>query len=482
MTGVLLDSNTHLYLAVDQGGHASRASLFAANGQIVGSASIPVQTLYPAPERVEHNPEELFRSVQSAIDGAIRDTNSSQVVAAGLATQRSSIVCWDKNSGAALSPVLSWQDRRTTEWIQQFSGHAFEIRQRTGLPLSPYYGVSKLRWCWDHLQAVRDAWNDGRLAWGPLASYLCYRLTKERIIAADPANASRTLVWNLDNSDWDPYLAKLFGIPVSALPPCTTSRHVWGTLDDERQDIPLTLVTGDQSAALFACGEPKSGDVMINLGTGAFLQQALDHRPPQSRLLTSLAYQDQTRRIYALEGTVNGAGSALTWISSQLGIDEKEIVHALPGWLRSSKQPPLFLNGVAGLGTPYLRPLFTSRFIGDGSVAEKCVAVCESIVFLLQINLEEMSHTAGPARRIIMSGGLSNLDGICQRLADLSGIILLRLDDHEATIQGLARLLIDTPGTALDKISSVKFLPSDMPQLKARYAAWREELEADLLN
>ena len=477
-----MDSNTHLYLAVDQGGHASRASLFAANGRLVGSASIPVQTQYPAPERVEHNPEELFRSIQSAIDGAIRDANSSQVVSAGLATQRSSIVCWDKNSGAALSPVLSWQDRRTAEWIHQFSAHAFEIRQRTGLPLSPYYGVSKLRWCWDHIPAVQDAWHDDRLAWGPLASYLCYRLTKERTIAVDPANASRTLLWNLDSSDWDPFLAKLFGVPVSALPPCTMSRHVWGSLDDKRQNIPLTLVTGDQSAALFARGEPKSGDVMINLGTGAFLQQGLDHRPPQSRLLTSLAYQDQSRRIYALEGTVNGAGSALTWIASQLGIDEKEIIRDLPEWLSSIKQPPLFLNGVAGLGTPYLRPLFTSRFIGDGSAAEKCVAVCESIVFLLQINLEEMSHTVGPARRIIMSGGLSNLEGICQRLADLSGIPLLRLDNHEATIQGLARLLIDIPEPTIGEISSVKFLPSDMPQLKARYAAWREELETALLN
>jgi glycerol kinase len=477
-----LDSNTHLYLAVDQGGHASRASLFAANGQIVGSAIIPVQTLYPAPERVEHDPEELFGSVQSAIDGAIRDANSSQVIAAGLATQRSSIVCWDKNSGSALSPVLSWQDRRTANWIQQFSAHAFEIRQRTGLPLSPYYGVSKLRWCWDHIPSVRDAWNDGRLAWGPLASYLCYRLTKERTIAVDPANASRTLLWNLDSSDWDPSLAKLFSIQVSALPPCTMSRHVWGSLDHDRRDIPLTLVTGDQSAALFARGEPKSGDVMINLGTGAFLQQALDHRPPQSSLLTSMAYQDQSRRIYALEGTVNGAGSALTWIASQLGIDEKVIIRDLPEWLSSINQPPLFLNGVAGLGTPFLRPLFSSRFIGDGSVAEKCVAVCESIVFLLQVNLEEMSHSVGPARRIIISGGLSNLEGICQRLADLSGIMLLRLDNHEATIQGLARLLIDSPVPMIDEITGVKFFPRDMPQLKARYVAWHEELEAALLN
>ena len=473
-----MNTKTHLYLAIDQGGHASRASLYTANAELVGGASVPIHTRHSASAQVEHDPEEMVTSVRAAINQAVHHAGHAPIVAAGLATQRSSVVCWDKHNGAALSPILSWQDRRTASWLQQFAGHAPEIQQRTGLPVSPHYGASKLRWCWDHLPAVQNAWKQGRLAWGPLASFLTYRLTEEQTLAADPANASRTLLWNLDNGDWDSSLAHLFGVPAQALPPCADTRHAWGHINVEQRHIPLTVVTGDQSAALFAAGEPSIGTVMINLGTGAFLQQGLIQRPPPSRLLTSMAYQDPTLRIYALEGTVNGAGSALAWTASLLDLEESEIIRRLPNWLRECVQPPLFLNGVAGLGTPYLNPLFTSRFVGEGSVAEKCVAVCESIIFLIEVNLEEMARIAGPATQIIISGGLSELDGLCQRLADLSGLPLFRPEDHEASVQGLIGLLIGTSTPLADKLRGTRFLPQASPILEGRYRIWRKELEA----
>jgi glycerol kinase len=478
--GDSVNPNAHLYLAIDQGGHASRASLYEAKGSLIATATVPVHTYHPAPDQVEHDPEEMVASVQTAITDALRSAGSSTIAAAGLATQRSSVVCWDKISGAALSPVLSWQDRRTAGWLRQLASQAPEIQHRTGLPLSPHYGAGKLRWCLDHLPAVQDAWRERRLACGPLASFLTYHLTEERTLSADPANASRTLLWNLGSGDWDPVLAGLFGVPIDALPPCVATHHAWGHINIGKQRIPLTIVTGDQSAALFATGEPTSGKVMINLGTGAFLQQSLSHRPAVSRLLTSLAYQDQMRRIYALEGTVNGAGSALSWVSTQLKLDEKEITHHLPNWLKEMANPPLFLNGVAGLGTPYLTPLFASRFSGNGSEPEKCVAVIESIVFLLQVNLEEMTRNIGPATSLVISGGLSQLDGLCQRLADLSHTPLFRLADREATAQGLMRLLTGTPQADSDKTAGTSFVPQANPSLETRYHLWRKALEAAL--
>jgi len=475
-----VNSNTHLYLAIDQGGHASRAFLFTDKGDLLGGGSVVIHTRRAPADHVEHDPEELVASVRSAINEALRYAGSAPIVAAGLATQRSSVVCWDADSGAALSPVISWQDRRTAGWLQRLAGQSTEIRQRTGLPLSPHYGASKLRWCWDHIPAVQNAWQEGRLAWGPLASFLVYRLTEERTLAADPANASRTLLWNLDNGDWDSYLAQLFGVPIQPLPPCVATRYTWGHINAGQRHIPLTLVTGDQSAALFAAGEPAGGTVMINLGTGAFLQQGLPHRPPPSPLLTSLAYQDQTRRIYALEGTVNGAGSAITWLASQLDRDETDIIRHLPDWLNKHSQPPLFLNGIAGLGTPYLQPLFASRFNAESAAVEMSVAVCESIVFLLQVNLEEMARSIGSAQNIVISGGLSKLDGICQRLANLSGLPLHRPEDHEASVRGLLVLLNGAYGPTLDRNLDTTFLPQSDPILDGRYQAWRKELEAAL--
>lgn len=397
-----------------------------------------------------------------------------------MATQRSSVVCWDKYSGIALSPVISWQDRRTAKWLQPYEGRTSEIRARTGLPLSSHYGASKLRWCLDHLSAVQSAWKEQRLACGPLASFLSYRLTEERTLCCDPANASRTLLWNLDSSDWDPVLTDLFGVPAAALPPCVFTRHAYGHMPAENRRIPLTLVTGDQSAALFSADEGVPGSVVINLGTGAFLQQALPQRPSASRLLASVAYQDHATRLYAQEGTVNGAGNALAWIAGQLGLDKEDIARRLPEWLREIDNPPLFLNGVAGLGTPYLIPQFASRFIGDGSPPAKCVAVIESIVFLLKVNLEEMAGTAAPATRITISGGLSRLDGLCQRLADLSGLPLFRPADHEASIRGLVYLLTGKSQTEGNEAEGKRFIPHTNPKLATRYHDWRKNLEGAL--
>ena len=141
---------------------------------------------------------------------------AAQIVSAGLATQRSSIVCWDRVTGQALSPVISWQDRRAHEWLARFAPHAEAIHATTGLMLSAHYGASKLRWCLDHLPAVAQAETEGRLAFGPLASFLIFRLTAEHTLAADPANAARTLLWNIQSLDWDEGLLHLFSIPVSA--------------------------------------------------------------------------------------------------------------------------------------------------------------------------------------------------------------------------------------------------------------------------
>lgn len=462
------------FLAIDQGGHASRALLYDGDGRLIAAAESAIALRRPAPERAEHDAEELVDSVQTAVAAVLREAGDREVGAAGLAVQRSSVVCWDRRDGRALSPVLSWQDRRNAEWTAGLEADAVAIRRRTGLPLSPHYGAGKLRWCLDHLEPVRAAAQAGRLALGPLASFLTFRLTDEHRLCSDPANASRTLLYDLDSGDWDPQLAQRFGLDIATLPACVPTRHAFGELAIDRRRVPLTLVTGDQSAALFAF-DSDPGQVMVNLGTGAFLQQAMPQRPPATPLLTSLAYRDDRSRVFAVEGTVNGAGSAIDWAAERLGLAPAAVIEQLPLWLGQSRRPPLFLNGVSGLGTPYLAPLFTPCFIGDASAAEQCVAVVESIAFLLKVNLEEMARL-GALSAITLSGGLSRLDGLCQRLADLSGLPVSRPADHEATARGLLYLLsgsrTPTPRTC--------FAPQPQDALNQRYRDWRRALEAAL--
>lgn len=468
-----------LYLAIDQGGHASRAVLFDRRGRTVAHAAVPITTYHPAPQQVEHDAEAMVASVREAVAEVTGQVAERvPIIAAGLATQRSTIVCWDRRNGRALSPILSWQDRRMADWLSGLSHAEPFIQQRTGLVLSPHYGASKLRWCLDRLPEVQTALEEGRLAAGPLASFLTARLTAEGNILADPANASRTLLFNLTTADWDPDLLNLFGIPAAVLPACVPSRHAFGHLVIGRRRIPLTVVTGDQSAALFGFGPIDPDTVLINLGTGAFLQRPTPARPAPTRLLTSLAYADAERCTYVLEGTVNGAGSALSWAAAQLKITDAEITAGLPDWMAQTPSPPLFINGVAGLGSPYWRPELPSYFVGGGNAAAKLTAVIESIVFLLQVNLELMAETAGkPAQTLIVSGGLARLDGLCQRLADLGGTTVMRPEQTEATARGLAWLMAD-PSAGFESSSKARsFSPTHHPALQARYQRWRREVE-----
>ena len=475
------DPHQALYLSLDQGGHASRALVFDRMGQLQAKAVVETAEQRIPPDRVEQDGDALVRSLERAAEEAIVSLGgrAANVAAAGLATQRSSIICWDRETGAPLSPVLSWQDRRAQDWLQQFAPEVEKIRERTGLVLSAHYGASKLRWCLDHLPAAASARDAGRLAMGPLASFLLFRLLRERPLLIDPSNAGRTLLWNLDRGDWDDELIKLFGIPRAALPACVPTRHDYGTLTVHGREIPLTVLNGDQSAALFALGRPHANTAYVNLGTGAFVLHALGELPaPRPRLLCSVAWRDAAESVYVIEGTVNGAGSALEWAAQKLGVKDTE--KELAGWWKTETSPPLFLNGVSGLGSPFWVPDFESRWIGDGSPPAKVVAVAESILFLIQRNLEEMKKSFTQFEQIFVSGGLSTNDVLCEKLANLSALPVYRPVEHEATARGLAWLVGGCPADWPEQEFGRWFRPSPDEGLRERYERWGKEMNAGL--
>lgn len=464
------------YVALDQGGHASRALVFDSRGYIVAQHDELIATLHDN-EHIEHDPDEVAASVATSLDRVVRQlgTQVHRVAAAGLATQRSSIVCWDKQTGRALSPIISWQDRRAAAWLTTLATEEKRIRDITGLVLSPHYGASKLRWCLDHNDEVKKAARANRLAIGPLASFLIFRLCREQPLLADPANASRTLLWNPHTLDWDLTLLAMFGIPLSLLPRSVPSRYTFGTLDVAGHALPLTLVMGDQSAALFAYGAVNSETAYVNVGTGAFVQRVFYDRPlPCNRLLMSTVFTDQNHTTFALEGTINGAASALEWFSRQHAIDNIE--HQLGTWLAQTEHPPLFLNGISGLGSPFWCSQFATQFIGQGTHADQAVAVAESILFLIKANLDIIENCLGSFDYVMMNGGLAQLQGLAQRLADLTGKAVARPDQIEATARGLAYLLANCPaqwneGGAADILKPNRNLP-----LSSRYQQWLNEM------
>jgi glycerol kinase len=473
------------YLAIDQGSHASRAMVYAEAGQLLASATMPIETRREGEDRVEHDAGVLAESVRTVVRQACAalDSTQSEVVAVGLATQRSTIVCWDRGSGHPLSPAISWADRREAAWLQSLAGRQARVRELTGLPLSPHYGASKLRWCVRNLPAVSAAARAGRLRMGPLSAFLVAVLTRDFDGAADPANASRTLLYGLDAADWHPELLEMFGIDRAWLAPCVPTRTQFGKVADAG-GAPLSICSGDQSCIPFAFGAAPPGDVYVNIGTGAFVLAPVALRPTQrTPLLQSLLYSDAASSCYALEGTVNGAGAALEWLDREYHCDSQARVMQLNDISADVLRPALFQNAVGGLGSPYWQPNLSSRFVATDSAAEPfnpqlaTAAVLESIAFLIKSNLDEMGRNDFVVRRIWLSGGLAQSRYLAQAIADLTQVAAWRSEFTEATSLGVARML-GAGGSAAVLQPDAVFQPRPAPQRQIRYLEWQRIMAA----
>jgi glycerol kinase len=285
---------------------------------------------------------------------------------------------------------------------------------------------------------------------------------------------------DLRSLDWSDELLALFDVGRTTLPVLAPCRFDYGPLRAHGIDVPLLVSIGDQPAALFSAGYPREGTVFVNVGTGAFIQCATGSEVRTAPgLLTSVGGSDERSRLYVLEGTVNGAASAIDSAQSQLGLappSERELDNAFA----RIASAPLFLNGVSGLGSPDWVPGFESRYVGDGPPLARLAAVYESIVFLIVRNLEVMRRGT-PLERIVLTGGLARLDFLARRLASLSGLPVERPEDGEATLHGLAALVRGGVATsATSAPPSTRFAPEPDDLARARFAAWTAELEAAL--
>lgn len=482
-----------LYLALDQGGTSSRAVIFDALGREVAAAHVPIATQRSADGHVEHDAEELLRSLQTALREVCASplVTGRPLVAAGLATQRSTICCWDRNNGEPLSPALSWQDRRNAAWLAaKLGARSTWVRELTGLPLSPHYGASKLRWCLDELPAVRLALRDERLYAGPLASFLAQRLCAANEASVDPANASRTLLFDPAVLDWSQPLLDAFDIPLGILPRCTGTDHDYGDLTLENGcRVPLRACSGDQSAAVFAFGPAETTTAYVNAGTGVFVQRLVrdGSAPPPPGLLKSVLYArtDAPGALYTHEGTVNGGYAALEWLASRVAIDVRRSLETLSSSPGMDDLPLLFMNGVGGLGAPYWLPEFVAEFVAvpaaeaaaveTATDLQRIAAVVESIAFLVAVNVRAMQRSS-PVHRLVITGGLAACDHLCHVLAAVTGMRVERPELVEATARGIAYLAAGQPQDWLPVAIAKTFEPDGRDAALERFAHWQSAM------
>jgi glycerol kinase len=463
-------------LVLDHGTQASRALLFDPRGRLLHVSKRCIGLIRRSPREVEQDPQAILDSLRGVLDEALAFAARArlEVKQAGLATQRSTVVAWDRYTGTALGPALSWQDTRTAPALERWSRHALMIQARTGLRLSPHYGASKLNWMLHHARAVRRAAAQGTLAMGPLAAFLLSHLIEGRPLVVDHGNAGRTLLWNIHRHGWDGALLELFEIDRHWLPRTLPIRHPYGRI--QGTDIPLTAVHGDQGAAFHGYGGAQADTAVVNMGTGAFvLTQTGTHPIHHPPLLSGIVDSDGQQCRYCLEGTVNGAGSALAWAREAWGLE------GLSGW-SETEDPPLFLNRVGGLGSPWWRSGGEPELHAQPSAdcrkdpAPCLAAVMESIVFMIYANLQRLDEAGLAPHRLVVGGGLSRDRELCQRIADLSGLPVLRMDQAEITGRGMAHLATGL-GAGLEPAATQRFGPRADRGLRRRYLAFVDLIE-----
>jgi glycerol kinase len=363
---------------------------------------------------------------------------------------------------------------RGADFLKSLKAQHDEIQRLSGLPVSAHYGASKLRWLLQHVLAGKEQ-NQIRLA--PLVSYLLLNLLDQRPYYVDHSNAQRTQLMDLNTLDWSEKLMHWFQIPVNTLPAIKPMRYDYGALMTTQ--IPVTAVCGDQNAAVFGAGNLPEDTALINLGSGAFVLRRLANFEPSQQQLSGVSYSDARSVDYLREGTINGAGTALSWANKQFQLGD--LKKLLPGWLETVKQPPVFINTIGGLGSPWWQRELEPQWVGVSpeNKAEIATSIIESIVFLVQDNLNLMQQES-PIHQLRVSGGLSKLDGLCQKLATLSRLPVERMDNPEATARGIAWLAAGRPAH-WQQTASEYFQPQQDSGIDTRYKIFCKKL-ADLIE
>lgn len=482
-------------LSIDQGTTSSRAILLDADMQIVASAQQEFPQHFPASGWVEHDPEDIWQTVLGTCRDAIAKAGVSadQIKGIGITNQRETTVLWDRATGRAIHNAIVWQDRRTADLCARLkdAGHEAQVSATTGLLLDPYFSGTKVKWILDHIEGARDM----DLAFGTIDSFLIWRLTGGKVHATDATNAARTLLFDIHTGAWSTEMCALLDVPMSLLPDVRDCAADYGTTDLFGATIPILGVAGDQQAATIgqACFQP--GMLKSTYGTGCFalLNTGDVAVASQNRLLTTIAYQLDGTRTYALEGSIFIAGAVVQWLRDGLGIIESA---AQSGTLAQDADPAqqvIIVPAFTGLGAPYWNPDCRGAIYGltrNTGPAELSRAALDSVAFQTRDLLEAMQADWSASAQTVLrvDGGMATSDWTMQRLADILGAPVDRPAMVETTALGAAWLAGMRAGVYPDQAGFAerwhlerRFTPENTrAERDAAYAQWSKAVAATL--
>ncbi|MCX5677704.1 MAG: glycerol kinase GlpK [Candidatus Omnitrophica bacterium] len=439
-------------LAIDQGTTGSRAIIYNKKGRKVSSAYQEFPQHFPRPGWVEHDPHDLWNSVNDSIQRALAKAPHASISAIGITNQRETTIMWDRKTGKPAHNAIVWQCRRTQdrcEGLKKRPRMTEFFRKKTGLPIDAYFSATKIEWMLNNVPGLRARAKRGEICFGTADSWILWKLTGGKAHATDYTNASRTMCFNIGEFKWDEEILKKFRIPRQILPEVKKSSGMFGRtvrIGRLQEGIPICALAGDQQAALFAqtCFEP--GTMKSTYGTGSFVLMNTGKKRPVSKhgLITTIGCGANAEPVYVLEGSIFTAGAAIQWLRDGLKILKHASESGAMAASVANNAGVYFVPALVGLGAPYWDQKARGAIFGitRGTHASHFVrAALEAICYQTKDVVDAMQKDSKlKIRSLKVDGGAVVNDLLCQFQADILGIDVVRPKVIEITSLGAAYL------------------------------------------
>ena len=445
-------------VAIDSGTTSCRTIIFDKQGRNVSLAQAEFTQFFPKSGWVEHDPLEIWSAQLGTLQSAKAKASirSENIAAVGITNQRETVVLWDKETGLPVYNAIVWQDRRTSDFCDELikAGYGEKITQKTGLIINPYFSATKIRWILKNVPEAANKLTQNKLLAGTIDTWLIWKLTNGKVHATDVTNASRTMLFNINTLQWDEDILKLLGIPKEILPEVKSSSEVYGIIDPKMlsnrttAQVPITGVAGDQQSSLFGQLCTEVGMVKNTYGTGCFTLVNIGTKPiiSKNQLVTTIAWKIGNQpTVYALEGSVFVAGSAIKWLRDSIKIIySAEECDFYCNLVKDNTQSIYMVPSFTGLGAPYWDSNSRGAIFGleRGTKREHVVkATVESIAYQSNDLLSAMEKDIGRKITVMkVDGGASDSNYLMQFQASISDLEIQRPTNTETTALGAAYL------------------------------------------
>ena len=441
-----------MFLIIDQGTTSTKVMLFDLSGNKVDSSQKSFEQIFPNNGWVEHNPEEIIKTVISCCNEVIENNSDKNICSIGITNQRETIVLWDKLTGKSLYNAIVWQDRRTESFCRDLKeeGHEELIINKTGLLLDPYFSSTKISWIINNIDGVKEAINEDKVCAGTIDSWIIWHLTKGKVFATDITNAARTNLFNIKDLKWDDDLLNLFQVNKSILPEVLESDAFYGQSEALIKELPIYGVIGDQQSAAIGQKCFNFGDIKSTYGTGCFILLNTGKNIAYSKngLLSTVAYKINGEITYALEGSIFMAGAIIDWLKNNLQVfDNYSELHDILN-NNSINTEIVMVPAFTGLGAPHWKPNSRASISGltrDSNRNDIITSSVQSISLqthdlIKAINEDTSNLFENPISSIKVDGGLIENDWFIQNLSDICNIKISKSNEQEATALGAASL------------------------------------------